>query len=311
MKMRDQARLARLDDALLAFSAERHPLPGVADAHRRRVLLEQLIDSLHRVEYPKRLIERSMSPRRADPLDAEYFDPIKAAAYHRSQGAHDEACWLIFLFVHFGARPAGNWRFIREIYGGLGEHLWEWKRVSGSPSEFGEWIEEHTNVLRRPGPGGGFGNHRKYETLGATERVVRSYVNWVGEYGHAALFARAEKVAVERGGDVPRTAFDALYHSMAAVWRFGRLAKFDYLSMIGKLDLAFIEPGSTYMEGATGPTSGARLLFAGDSAAEWPSGQLEELLHELEGALGVGMQALEDAICNWQKDPDRFIHFGG
>jgi len=50
---------------------------------------------------------------------------------------------------------------------------------------------------------------------------------------------------------------------MNDVERFGRTAKFDYLTMVGKLGLAAIEPGSTYMQGATGPLKGARLLFGG------------------------------------------------
>jgi hypothetical protein len=98
---------------------------------------------------------------------------------------------------------------------------------------------------------------------------------------------------------------------MDEVWRFGRLAKFDYLSMLGKLDLADIEPGSTYLEGATGPAAGARLLFAGDSKADIPLVRLDQLLKEMEAKLAVGMQALEDALCNWQKQPERFTSFRG
>jgi Alpha-glutamyl/putrescinyl thymine pyrophosphorylase clade 3 len=308
---RDQARLAELDGALTNFADQLHPLPGIKDPRRRLVLLLQLIDSLRRVEYPRRLVERRQSPRRADPATVEFFDPVRAAAYHRAQGHHDEACWLIFLFVQLGARPAGRWRFIREIYGRLGEGLWDWSRVSADPKEFGEWIEDHSTELRRSGTGRGFGNHRKYESLSHTARTVESYVSWVGPDGHQALFTRARAEAARGGGDVRRGTFDLLYHSMNLVWRFGRLAKFDYLSMLGKLDLAPIEPGSTYMRGATGPAAGARLLFCGHVLADWSPAQLEELLCELEAALGVGMQALEDAVCNWQKRPDTFTSFRG
>jgi len=70
--------------------------------------------------------------------------------------------------------------------------------------------------------------------------------------------------------------------------------------MIGKLELAAIEPGSTYMQNATGPLSGARLLFGVHHGAT----QLDHWLIELEAQLGVGMQVLEDALCNWQKSPD-------
>jgi hypothetical protein len=98
---------------------------------------------------------------------------------------------------------------------------------------------------------------------------------------------------------------------MSSVRRFGRIAKFDYLTMLGKLGLAPIEPGSAYLGEATGPKRGAQLLFQGSLNAKVPTRDLDTWLNELEEALGVGMQVLEDAICNWQKSPRRFVHFRG
>jgi hypothetical protein len=94
---------------------------------------------------------------------------------------------------------------------------------------------------------------------------------------------------------------------MDAVASFGRTARFDYLTMVGKLGLAQIEPGSTYMQGSTGPLQGARLLF-GEAAS---AAALDAWLVELDGVLDVGMQVLEDALCNWQKSPEKFIPFRG
>jgi hypothetical protein len=105
--------------------------------------------------------------------------------------------------------------------------------------------------------------------------------------------------------------FDDLYRSMCSVASFGRLARFDYLTMLGKLGLAPIEPGSTYMMGATGPLDGARMLFTGDSTAAVAARQLDQWLVELEAVLRVGMQVLEDSLCNWQKSPERFVPFRG
>ena len=85
------------------------------------------------------------------------------------------------------------------------------------------------------------------------------------------------------------------------------MARFDYLTMVGKLGLAPIEPGSTYMQGSTGPFVGARLLFGGRRSAA----ELDAWLVELDARLHVGMQVLEDAICNWQKSPGTFGPFRG
>ena len=83
------------------------------------------------------------------------------------------------------------------------------------------------------------------------------------------------------------------------------------LTMIGKLDLAPIEPGSTYMEGATGPLKGARLLFFGTKDADIGRATLDQLAIQLESKIGVGMQVIEDALCNWQKSPSKFKRFRG
>ncbi len=97
---------------------------------------------------------------------------------------------------------------------------------------------------------------------------------------------------------------------MGAVISFGRTARFDYLCMLGKLGLAAIEPGSTYMDGATGPFDGAKLLF-GNEAKGMTRRELDALLIDLGAALNVGMQVIEDALCNWQKSPGKFKAFRG
>jgi hypothetical protein len=77
--------------------------------------------------------------------------------------------------------------------------------------------------------------------------------------------------------------------------------------MVGKLGLAPISPGSAYLRGATGPVKGARLLFGTQDKIEI----LDAKLIELDAKLHVGMQVLEDALCNWQKSPDFFKAFRG
>jgi hypothetical protein len=112
-------------------------------------------------------------------------------------------------------------------------------------------------------------------------------------------------------GQDPKAVFDSLYGSMNSVMGFGRLGKFDFLTMLGKLGVAPIEPGSAYLVGATGPLAGARLLFAGASNAKTTARELNGQLIELNSFLNVGMQVLEDSLCNWQKSPNKFVSFRG
>ncbi|HGB4903171.1 TPA: hypothetical protein ACIVLI_004631, partial [Salmonella enterica subsp. enterica serovar Corvallis] len=92
---------------------------------------------------------------------------------------------------------------------------------------------------------------------------------------------------------------------------FGRTAKFDFLTMLEKLNIMDIEADSTYMAEATGPRRGANLLFGGSTSNIYSTTLLENWVSELDSYLNVGMQVMEDSLCNWQKSPERFIRFRG
>ena len=158
-----------------------------------------------------------------------------------------------------------------------------------------------------------FGNHRKYQSLDAwkssgTGAAVESYIAWVKSFGsHKALF---EAAAAATGSD-PDKSFQWLYRSMAAVKSFGRTARFDYLSMIGKLGLANIRPDSVYFGNATGPVDGAKLLFLGNANANASTKELQAFADELAEYLGLDKQVMEDSLCNWQKSPTAQVGFRG
>ena len=188
------------------------------------------------------------------------------------------------------------------------EHApWTWARVSAGPAAYGEWLEHNRDTFC-----GKFGNHRKYESLkpgpSGTATAVESYVIWVKGCGsHEQMIARA----LAQAKNDKREAFALLYYQMRAVMRFGRTGRFDYLTMLAKVGLASIDADSTYMNDATGPKKGARLLFDGQIDSKTGTSVLEARVAALEKHLGVGMQAMEDAVCNWQKSPNRYLPFRG
>lgn len=311
MNLKDQTLFDDLRAGLDKFAVDVTPLPGIASAARQDSLIRQFIESVHRVQFPALIKRRKISAKTGDPSDA-MFDPLKAAILKQRAGDLDEAFWLVFLFVHFGKHSIAGWRYAREVYGRLTSlPHWTWATTSADPAAFRKWLDDHQAQLKRPG--GGFGNHRKYESLDAykptgTGNAVETYIAWVDPpRTHEELFCHH---CAQVDGD-PRQAFSILYKSMSQVARFGRTARFDYLAMIGKLGLANIEPGSTYMTGSTGPSAGAKLLFFNNPTQAVSNKTLDSLLIELEGSLCVGMQALEDALCNWQKSPDLFRPFRG
>jgi hypothetical protein len=313
VRPKDREVLAEIDEHLRAYGREVRALPGIEADDARLAFLEQVAESIHRVRYARIVAARSVHPSRVDP-SSSMFDPVKGAIFRMRQGELDEAFWLVFFFVHFGKHLRDGYRLGRDIYGRLGtQPQWTWQEVSRNPRGFREWLDSAQDALKNDGVRRRFGNHRKYESLDAwsangTGEAVETYVTWVRPFGtHAGLVADAHA----RVGTDRRRVFRALYESMEAVARFGRTARFDYLAMVGKLGLADIEPDSTYMTESSGPVSGARLLFSGNARTKLRTRDLDEWLIELDQRLGVGMQVLEDALCNWQKSPTKFKPFRG
>jgi hypothetical protein len=301
-----RARAEQLAAGLKTYSDKQRNLPGAETDVARETLAMQMVASLRRLDYTNIVCNRGISPRRADPT-SPMFDPERAAVLHARARRFDEAVWLVFLATHFGKHLVHGWRRLRDLYSGLEDGIWTWERVSADPGAFRSWLRINQHRI-----GGGFGNHRKYESLNpdspnGTASVVESYVNWIGaDRSHDKRFAELVRV----GGNDPNSIFHHFFQSMA-VARFGRLAKFEFLALLGRLDVAPISPGVAYLAGATGPLMGARLLFGGDPSARLNETILEEWLRELDTELNVGMQVMEDSLCNWQKSPTRFVYFRG
>ena len=290
---------------------DQYPLPGINFPERLQSLTLQIIDSIRRIKYITVIRDKRQSQIYTNPA-SEYFDPIKAAIWHIQHGNYNEAFWLVFLLTHFGKNKKTKWSLIRGVYGALGQHaIWTWENTCSNFIGFRNWLHQNQSELKTLGS---FGNHRKYQSLDAfkllgTGSAIGSYIEWVGpQHDHQALVATMQAKANTR-----QLLFKKLYDSMEDVLSFGRMAKFDYLTMIGKLELAPIEPDSTYMDGATGPKAGAQLLFYGKKNVGASTAELNSLISHLDLHLGLyfGMQVLEDALCNWQKDPDNYVHFIG
>lgn len=296
--------------AIVRFSAEVTPLAGVVGAAERRACAEQLVSSIRRVEYVRGLTTRKLDARRADPSH-DLFDPLMGAALAIRRGDVDEGWWLTFLATHFGKHIVDGWQLARDFYGAFGTRpTWTWSEVSQHHDQLDAWLDEQWPTLIDDGVSRRFSNHRKYEskTPKQMKSVLGSYIELVSAYGgHRGLMQDVHKAV----GQNPHAGFRELYRRMTSVKRFGRLGTFDFLAMLGKLGIAPIEPDSAYLSEATGPLRGAKLFVFGDANAKADPRQLEDILDKLDARLDVGKQVLEDALCNWQKTPDRFVLFRG
>jgi hypothetical protein len=309
MNIKDQLFASELERKIIEHSDNVRELKGIRKPGNLESLLGQIIESKRRIDYVLALNEKEMSYERADPKST-MFDPIQAAVIMRKDNDINEACWLTFLAIHFGKHLKSKWMLAKCVYGGFGsDHVWSWLNVTSKTDDFILWLADNH---KRLGAHGAFGNHRKYESLNPIKKnwngaIIQSYIDWVTQFGdHVALI---EKYKNEYCDSKER--FNALYKSMNQVIRFGRTAKFDFLTMLGKLHIMDIEADSTYMSEATGPKRGANLLFGGTTLNCYSSEVLEKWISELDMDINVGMQVIEDSLCNWQKSPNVFVKFRG
>ncbi|EAZ0395833.1 hypothetical protein BH017_23185 [Salmonella enterica] len=272
-------------------------------------LLSQIIESERRINFVRILSTTPIGPSRINPK-SEMFDPIKAAALMTREGIINEACWLTFLSIHYGKHLKYKWNLVKYTYDIPGSNdVWSWDNVTKNKHAFIQWLSDNYSEFAQ---NGAFGNHRKYESLNPSRNnwngaIILSYINWVESFGdHVGLISHYENTYPDR-----KQRFRVLYKSMNNVLRFGRTAKFDFLTMLEKLNIMDIEADSTYMAEATGPRRGANLLFGGSTSNIYSTTLLENWVSELDSYLNVGMQVMEDSLCNWQKSPERFIRFRG
>jgi hypothetical protein len=311
MTKHGSALLRQLEKGLNACEKKEFPLPGVNDPVMRDVFLKQLVDSIRRVKFVSVVAGRDIHPDRGEGL-SDMFDPIRASLLQLRDGDLDEACWLAFLFVHFGRHPVSGYRYTREVYSALGRgDPWTFEKVSKDPKALRTWLDRNAEQLAR-GKGRGFGNHRKYLSLSGSVKngtgdAFESYVQWVARYGgHAQLF----QAAYDESDGTPEGAFEWLYQQMKSVRSYGRIGRFDYLTMLQKLRLANIRPGRPYLDHSTkGPNKGARRMFDQDEPLMLP--ELERRTQVLGHYLKAGMQEMEDSLCNWGKNPSVYKYFRG
>lgn len=304
--MKNPKLAAHLERQLAKHRVDGKPLPGIPSQAELSALVAQMVDSVARINYVKRIAIRDISPTRLDPKNAHMFDPLRAAIQHMREGNEDEAFWLVFLFVHCGKNLTKGYSLLRMVYGAFNDKfVWTWEKFSKDPNLFSMWLHQHLDELTAQRKKFPFGNHRKYESLKHLDVTLTSYAEWVGPSRSHRQLLDAAKAKV---GTDPKELFNSLYYSMDAVHRFGRTGKFDYLTMVGKIGLENIEPPSAYMIHGTGPVRGARLLFGGGALSKR---KLDELSVDLDKALGVGMQVIEDSLCNWQKSPAQYLAFRG
>lgn len=308
IRNKDEERFEKIFNLLDTFPNGGVPLVGLTNPDRKTVLVAQLIDSIRRIEYLRVTSVRAKSPALYTPYSGS-FEPFGgAAALHKAERT-DDAYWLVYLATHFGKHKIDGWNLTEDFYGRFTQGgVWDWAAASQDPLAISQWLDAIYPHVTSAGRSRRFGNHRKFETLKpgpkGTGHAVATYIKWVGQYGsHEALINHAQKCV----GQNPKEVYAYLYKDLNNVAKLGRLGKFDLLCNLSNLSIAPILPDKAYIAGSSGPILGAKLLF-GDGLS---TKKLDEACAKLAEHLDVSPQAIEDALCNWQKRPGKYVYFRG
>jgi Alpha-glutamyl/putrescinyl thymine pyrophosphorylase clade 3 len=282
-----------LQKRIAQFQAS-HKLPGLETRESQARFAEKLFNSEKKLRaLSMRKFAGSTDPSRKD------FHPLKAIVEHFDAGDRDESIWLAFLVTHFGwgARSARIRDSVSLFYGKFGKGRWDWETICQYPGAVRDWIRATPRKIKHLR----FGNHRKYETNNPDSRigtpaVIRSFSEWVKQTGGGSPYQALRTVAKGRTLEI---AFDNAYQEISVI-RFGRTAKFDFLCLLGNLGVLEISPPHCYLAEGTGPKTGALQMVTGNRNGRF-SVEVENTIRRLRKHLGAPVEAMEDALCNWQK----------
>lgn len=308
LRIKDQEKSGEIANLLDNFPHAQFSLVGLNSHERKSVLIAQLVDSIRRIDYLRITSIRARSASLFTPYSGS-FQPLGGAVALHKLGQIDDAYWLVYLATHFGKHKIDGWNLTEDFYGRFGQGgTWDWASATQDPLAISDWLQANYPHVTGAGRSRRFGNHRKFETLKpgpkGTGHAVATYIEWIAAHGsHQALIGDVQR----RVGQNPKDVFACLYGDLDQVAKLGRLGKFDLLCNLSNLLIAPILPDKAYITQSTGPKLGARLLFGNGLSIS----QLETACAALAEYLDVSPQAIEDALCNWQKSPTNYIYFRG
>lgn len=284
-----------IEQRVAALAAEDW-VPGLTLTSGAALFAEEVARSVARINGVRLPAANPLDGVATNPADPAW-DAWRAIVWHDRCGDKEEATWLAFLATHFGRREGDDdpWRSTRAVYSAFGEGVLSWEQVVASPADISTVCQGHAEECHRLK----FGNHRKFETprpghpLGV-DAVLRSYVEGIIQRTggrQVALFSVPNVGAAGRS--------ERLMRKLRFVKRFGRTALFDLLTLLGNSGVYDLTPGRVHLVGPTGPLRGAKKMFGNAD-----NRRLEAYANEMATRLDIPIQAVEDALCNWQKHPE-------
>ena len=258
----------------------------------------QTKDSIRRIEVYETY---KMRAEIADKNGLPYFfstNPLVLA--QRPSISNLSKLWFLYLATYFGKSLRSKWTlFKRSAFDDNGNVILVEEIIKDKASYFKN-LKSFDFFAECQ-----FSNHRKYtkKTLLGENGFINS-ANYFLDNIYQFDFSK-------------KIDFDHVYNLILNVPSFGRMAAFDYACSLCKCNLNVNEPTSMYLKHSTGPRAGFRYLLntcgidlseiddivqAGDEIQKWFQENTEIFLVA---------QVLEDARCNWQKNPNVQVRYFG
>lgn len=261
------------------------------------VLADQTHDSIRRIE-----IYRAYKSRATLAVEEKrsFFDtsnPFVLA--QRTDLSNEDRVWIIYLATYFGKSNFSGWDlFLRAAFDG-NQLLITFRKIKAKPEKYFDYLnrlEFFENCK--------FSNHRKY---------TKKSLNGPKGFFHSMTFLINNMEQYCRSDEID---FQGMYKLAGKIPNFGRLASFDFSSSLVKCGLKIGEPKSMYASHSTGPLQALELILRLTNSDVSHQSKIDlsynlvEWFTENSDIFMVG-QVLEDAICNWQKNPKKYIYYSG
>lgn len=276
--------------------AIRDVLSAKIDSEKIYVLAEQTYDSIRRIEIYKVYKTKAEKAAKNKFSLLTTFTPFILA--QRPDITLQDRYWVLYLATYFGKSSKSKWElFKRAAFNG--DNFICFNSILQDPQLYFSYLSSFDFFENCS-----YSNHRKFtpKNLAKENGLFKSMRYFIDNIGTFAVDYKRE--------------FHELYLLSQKIPSFARLAAFDYATTLVKCGLNIGEPKSMYVSGSTGPLRGLKLMLElsqNDTANTSPYRLSENLMEWFTKHTNIFMaaQVLEDAICNWQKNPARYIKYFG
>lgn len=267
------------------------------DSSKIHVLAKQTYDSIRRImiyETYKTKAYQAVKDKKS------FFDTSTPFVLgQRTDLSLQNRIWIIYLATYFGKSNKSQWTLFNRATFYSNYDIVEFGWIKSDINEYFDYLltfDFFENCT--------FSNHRKF--------TAKSLEGEKGLFKSARYFMEN----IETYTPYNMMNFHDFFKASQKIPNFGRLAGFDFTSSLVKCGFNIYEPQSMYAEHSTGPLQALADLLKltkNDSSVGAAKKLAKEMMEWFKSNSEIFMlgQVLEDAICNWQKDKDKYIRYTG